>query len=49
MKCGSYEPLAQWARQWLMYIVKLMMNLEEMAHYEFDIFINHGVFNKIGP
>ena len=28
------------------HIVTFIMNLEKMAHYEFEILINHGVFNK---
>ena len=27
---------------------KFIMNLEEIVHYEFEIFINHGFFNKNG-
>ena len=45
-KCRSHEPLAHCERWWLIHIVQFMMNLEEMAHYEFEICTSHEVFNK---
>ena len=43
-KCRRHEPLAHCARQWLIYIAKFMMNLEEMVHYECEIYHKSWVF-----
>ena len=47
-KCRGHKPLAHCSRQCLIHAVKFTTNLEEMAHYEFEIFINHVVFNNNG-
>ena len=45
-KCGRQEPLGHSAWKWLLDTVAFLLNLEKMAPWDFEIFINHGFPKK---